>query len=147
MVENLDPVSACIAGCRNQLDNLSNKDAQIALKALCGIYNLRVVPAFVPLGTPQATAARVSRVNRNPRAKTISQSPLVKEVKDKIKDLNRQISVKSSILGHKLPLEDELVIQRSQLFRDLKGAQNKTFASVSERRKENDEGSQSSSAF
>jgi hypothetical protein len=113
--------------CRNLLDKLSNKEAQVTLKALCAIYNLRAVSSFVPIGTQEATATRVSRVNRNPKAKVINQLPKVREIKDKIKDLNRKISEKSFLNGSKLPMEDELLIQRTQLFRDLKGAQNKSF--------------------
>lgn len=123
-VGHLIDASRCI------LDQGSRKDAQEALKALCAIYNLRVVSAFVPIGTPQATAARVSRVNRNPQAKAYGSNPRMKEIKDKIRDLNRRISAKSLLTGAKLPMEDELLIQRSQLFRDLKGSQNKAFDSV-----------------
>jgi len=122
--------SSKIDECRDILDNLSKKEAQNTLKMLCALYNLRVVPAFAPLGTPQASAARVTRVNRGTPRKIYNQSPEVKEIRDKIKDLNRQISEKSKRLQSKLPKEDELLARRLQLFRELTASQNKTIASI-----------------
>jgi hypothetical protein len=116
--------------CRNQLDKLSRKEAQITLKALCGIYNLRTVSSFAPIGTQEATVSRVSRVNRNSKGKVINRSPKIKEIKDRIQDLNRKISEKSFLTGSRLPMEDELLIQRTQLFRDLKGAQNQSLSPI-----------------
>jgi hypothetical protein len=122
--------SSILEECRQNLDKLSKKEAQNTLKMLCALYNLKVVPAFSPLGTPQAAAARVTRVNRGTPRKIYNQSPEVKEIRDKIKDLNRQISEKSKRMQSRLPKEDELLVHRLQLFRELTATQNKTLASI-----------------
>jgi len=131
--ENLSSVGSIIETCRLSLARSTRKDAQLALKALCAMYNIRVVPAFVPIGSPQATAARVSRVNRNPKSSAFGRDSRIKEVKDKIRNLNLEISKKSQETGSRLPLDDELLAQRNQLFRDLKGNENRNPPSLSKR--------------
>jgi hypothetical protein len=100
----------------------SKAEGQDALKAVGAIYNLRVVPAFAPLGPNAVTSppSRDTRGQRGPRFGPSKKDPFVKEIRDNISELNKQISKKSAELRKPLSEDDELIVRRNHLFRDLK---------------------------
>jgi hypothetical protein len=118
--------------CYKALEGLSNKDATNVLKALGGIHNLKVASAFAPTGPTQTppvsrdTRGQV-RLRTQPKA-----SPEVKVLRSKIKNLNQEISLKSRGIKGPLPVDDPLIEARNVCFRDLKEAQNKQSATVSD---------------
>jgi hypothetical protein len=68
---------------------------------------------------------RETRGQKGPRVQPQA-DPKVKEIRSKIGSLNSQISLKSKSLGgKKLEESDPLIVERTQLFRVLKKAQNK----------------------
>jgi len=111
--------------CLRLLEELSNKDAVKALKGLAGVFNLKISSAFAPVGqTRLPPASRDTRQQRGPRVGQRS-DPRIKSLRLEISTLNQQISKKSVELGKQLSESDPLIEERSQLFRDLKEAQNK----------------------
>jgi hypothetical protein len=114
------------------LKRFQKKDAQNILKMVGTLYNLRIVSAFAPLGQVQGPpASRDTRGQKKPRVQPRA-DPEIKEIRSKIKSLNKQISEKSSSSGSILPQGDELIVQRNRLFRDLSEAQNKRSAAFKE---------------
>jgi hypothetical protein len=110
--------------CRELLQRLTNKEAADALKALGALHNLKVVSAYAPTGNPLLPPpSRDTRGQVKPRV-IPKGDPKIKEIRSKIKILNKQISEKSDLTGGRLPLEDDLIDQRNQLFRCLKEAKN-----------------------
>jgi hypothetical protein len=117
------------------LKGVSQKRTQNILKMVGAVHNVRFVSAYA--GENRAPPARKQvRARVQPQAK-----PIVKVIRSKIKALNKQISEKSaSIGGALLPAGDGLIIQRNQLFRDLKKAQNTDFKTFEEAFEEEEEG-------
>jgi hypothetical protein len=108
------------------LKGLPQKRSQNILKMVGIVHNVRFVPAFaMPLGPNRPPPGRDTRGQVKARVPPKA-NPAVKLIRSEINELNAKISKKSLDLGRvKLPEEDELIVKRNQLFRDLKEAQNK----------------------
>jgi hypothetical protein len=109
------------------LKEYSNQNATKILKMVGALHNVRFVPAFAPLVPQQQTQlfTRDTRGQPGPRGQPKA-DPTVKALRSQIKELNHLISKKSNDLGGVLLNEnDDLIVKRNQLFRELKVAQNK----------------------
>jgi len=111
------------------LKTMSNQQASEVIKLLGASHNFRVVSQFAPTGNNLRSAhPRETRGERGPRGQPKA-DPKVKDLRSKISALNSEISEKSRKVGHNLNEDDELLVKRGQLFRDLKEAQNKLTSS------------------
>jgi hypothetical protein len=129
------------------LKGVSNNRTQSILKMVGIVHNVRFVPAFAPVPGPNvAPPGRDTRGQRNSRIRSKT-NPEIKATRSQIKDLNLKISKKSSELGGvQLPKDDELIVKRNQLFRDLKEAQNKDAESAQESSQKEAQGAQARNA-
>jgi hypothetical protein len=114
------------------LQGFSKNQASDILRMVGALYNLKVVSAFAPVGPIQSPApSRDTRGVTRPRVKPVADSR-TKELRSEISSLNSQISEKSRSIGRQLYEDDELIIRRGQLFRDIKNAQNKASHTISD---------------
>jgi hypothetical protein len=114
------------------LDEAPGKERLELLKATSAIYGHRTVPGTgmgAPLQKGSIKIGVAPKARPQPKG---SKSPQEKEIQSQIATLNKKISEKSKALGSaKLPLTDPLLLERGQLFRDLKECQVKPVSSQS----------------
>jgi hypothetical protein len=107
------------------LKELSVKNAQSTLKMVCAFYNQRITSAFAPSGpTNTVPGSRDTRGQKGPRLQTKS-DPRTSGIRSEIKQINEEIVKRSRQLKCLLPDNDDLIVKRNQLFRDLKEVKNK----------------------
>jgi len=97
----------------------------LVFKSVSAVYDMKAVSAFAPVGqVNRPPVSRDTRGQKGPRVRSSkTPNPEIKVIRDKIKDLNKQISMKSVLTDKPLSEDDELIVNRNQLFRDLKGLQ------------------------
>jgi len=101
----------------------SNKDVQTILKMVCAAHGLKAVSTFSPTDNQRLSAPtkRSENVTRGlPPRGAPKGNPKLKEIRDRINIVNKQISEKSKLTGGKLDSKDPLILQRDGFFRTLK---------------------------
>jgi hypothetical protein len=126
--------SDALITCKAALEKLSNKDAKDLLKALGAMHNMHFVFAFAPTGPmqrppPSGDTRKQVKPRVGPTAK-----PEVKNIRNKIKDINSLISKESkeNFGGCYLPDSHPLIVRRNQLFRDLQSQRSNRLAPLFE---------------
>jgi hypothetical protein len=117
-----------IQDCSEALGTLSVKDRLTALRALAGISCHRIIPGLGlnEAGVPKKDKVQVGKTVSSKPQETSKKSKEEKKLDRDIKSINCEISMKSKKINRKLDEDDPLILKRSQLFRDLKGAKTKT---------------------
>jgi hypothetical protein len=133
---NSEPVKPtfgeAFARMKDLLDPLSNKDRTSMLKALCGLYGMKATYGpIIPSSAPPIRRGPIRSQQSKPGSNPKKADPRVKELRSEIQKANILIKEKSVLLGSPLPETDPLIVGRSNLFRDLKEAQNKPASQAS----------------
>jgi hypothetical protein len=113
--------SDALVTCKEALSKLPNKDAKDLLKALGAMHNMHFVFAFAPTGQIQrAPPSGDTRKQVKPRGQSMT-GPMVKNIRNEIKDINSLISKKSKeeFGGRLLPEDHPLIERRNKCFRIL----------------------------
>jgi hypothetical protein len=105
------------------LQGYSNSVATDALRAVAGTYNMKVVWGVATQAPLRGARAAVPRGNKTQRPLAKNSSPLVQDLRSKIKVLNKKIAAEAK--GLELPSNHALILERNDIFRVLKEAQNK----------------------
>jgi len=125
--DNPNSVGAVLERVLKELSAVSNSQATDILKMVGAKYNVRFVPAFMPLAPQVQKSIRVADTRGQAPRYQPSANPEVKKIKSLIRSSNSQISKKSKEKGGAtLDESDPLIVKRDQLFRELKALRNKT---------------------
>jgi len=103
--------------CMSALDKLSKKSVASVLRMLSGRYRQGV--AIGPSAGITSLIENQIKAVHAPRTSRKSFKPLAeKELQVRIRDANKAIAEKSALIGGALPVTDELILSRDNLFRE-----------------------------
>jgi len=102
------------------LERHSRSEVQTILKMVCGTQNLRTSSVFAPTGTVGPIGFPSEKLTRKVTPPQVK-DPVLKQIRNEISSLNKQISAESLKTGKPLSAEHPLIQRRNYYFRDLKG--------------------------